>query len=410
MDANNKHILFVAYDLNPTVGSEAGAADLWLRAIARRYPVTVVTDAIHAPDLDPAAYPGAKLHYVQVPPLLRRAALLLGPGQDYRLFFRAAAPLLARLTAARRYALMHCITPNGIFAYNDGHRYGLPMLIGPLGGGLPTPRGFEAVFAAERLRNVLREIAYRRLTSHPAWRRYFEKAARIIVGTEHVRALLPEPARDRCRVIFDVAVDTGQFTPPPERSGAGPMKVLYAGSLESKKGVLLLVEAARRCVAGGFRDFTIEFAGSGVLAGRARRAAAPWDREGRLRFPGRVPRPDLIRRYQQSDLFCLPTLREPGGSVILEAMACGLPVVTSDYGGPAVSVDATSGVKIPMTDAETYTRDLSRTLADLGGDPDRRRRLGRGARARATAHFSLAVLERRIEALYAELLGGEAQP
>ena len=62
---------------------------------------------------------------------------------------------------------------------------------------------------------------------------------------------------------------------------------------------------------------------------------------------GHVARRELLNEYQQSDIFCLPTLREPGGTAILEAMACCLPVVTSDYGGPhyCVTDECGSGLR-----------------------------------------------------------------
>jgi len=110
---------------------------------------------------------------------------------------------------------------------------------------------------------------------------------------------------------------------------------------------------------------------------------APIHLEGSVSLLGQIARRELFTKYQESDIFCLPTLREAGGGAILEAMACGLPIVTSDYGGPRCSVTDDCSIRIEMVDSREYVADLSPALERSARNEDLRRSMGQRARQRA---------------------------
>jgi starch synthase len=100
-----------------------------------------------------------------------------------------------------------------------------------------------------------------------------------------------------------------------------------------------------------------------------------------------------------ADVFVFPSLYEAVGIALLEAMACGRPIVASRTGGiPEVVEDGVSGQLVTPGDAA----DLARALVLLAGDPERRRRLGNAARARAEA-FDIRATVRSLEDLYDEV-------
>lgn len=396
-------VVIVAFDLNPELGSECGKAHRWVKCITERYEADVFVPNWHRPGIErfKTAYKRARFHFVHVPEAARRALHGVGASNALNAVFIADVKRRLKQLDLSEYRLLHVLTPAGVHSFNDLYEFGIPMLLGPLGGALPTPHGFGDVFSDQWLTTAARESYYRLLVHLPAWRRYFLNAEAIVCGTDYVIDVLPRGCRERVRVVFDTCVDTEFFTPAdePARTSA---RTLYVGSLTAKKGAILLIEALRLCRARDVHGIEVTLAGDGPLRQRLTDLVAAYGLEDSVTLLGQLPTNELLEHYRKSDIFCLPTLREPGGGAILEAMACGLPVITSDYGGPRYSVTEDCGIRIRMSNTHTYTSDLSLALERLAGDPSLRQSMGRGARKRAVEEFSMDALGERIRGIYQE--------
>lgn len=105
----------------------------------------------------------------------------------------------------------------------------------------------------------------------------------------------------------------------------------------------------------------------------------------RVNFHGRVQRSDVDEFYREFDILVFPSYREPNGLSVIEAMGFGLPAIVCDRGGPAFTVDETSGIRVPADNPKQYAKDLAVAIRGLVQDRDRRQSLGEGARRRAEA-------------------------
>jgi starch synthase len=106
----------------------------------------------------------------------------------------------------------------------------------------------------------------------------------------------------------------------------------------------------------------------------------PWRGLPGVRQVGRVPFGDLSSRFQQCDVFQLPSLVEGLPQTLLEAMASGLPVVVSENtAGPEIVADGSRGYVVPIRDPDS----IAERLLDLHDNPERRRTMGAEARRRA---------------------------
>ncbi len=123
-----------------------------------------------------------------------------------------------------------------------------------------------------------------------------------------------------------------------------------------------------------------------------------------MHFVGTVSDDELVAWYHAADVFVLPSVtpNEAFGLVQLEAHACGLPVVSTNLpsGVPFANAHGVSGLVVEPGDAKGLAAALRRLLTD----PELRARLGRQARERVYAEFSLEIMTRRILDVYAELL------
>jgi glycosyltransferase involved in cell wall biosynthesis len=122
-------------------------------------------------------------------------------------------------------------------------------------------------------------------------------------------------------------------------------------------------------------------------------------------FRGLMPQADMAAEMRRSQVFVFPSLREFGGGVILEAMACALPCLIVDYGGPGELVSATTGVKLPMRPREELVASLRIAMERLAADPDACRRMGEAAAAEVRREHTWDAKAEKIRQMYLQVRG-----
>lgn len=147
-------------------------------------------------------------------------------------------------------------------------------------------------------------------------------------------------------------VDLEQWHPAEEqqRREAAPLRFLFAGHISIRKGLPLLFEAWRRAE---LRDAQLELVGSWHLSERCRA-----DLPANISYLGHRSPAGLRQAYQQSDVFVFPSYFEGCALVVLEALACGLPILASDASGAADYLDASCGRVFPAGNLEMLIEQL----------------------------------------------------
>jgi glycosyltransferase involved in cell wall biosynthesis len=173
-----------------------------------------------------------------------------------------------------------------------------------------------------------------------ATRLVVQRASAVVCVSEYLRRELETKvpqARGKTEVVSS-GVDLEEFavSPPPD----GPTRFLCVGALEERKNVVRLADAFARLDGG-----TLTFAGDGRLRAQL---------EGRanVRLVGRVPHEEVPDLLADSHVVCQPSLVEPLGQALLEAMACGRSVVATQIGGPPEFVPPEAGVLVDPLDVD----------------------------------------------------------
>jgi glycosyltransferase involved in cell wall biosynthesis len=172
--------------------------------------------------------------------------------------------------------------------------------------------------------------------------------------------------------------------------------ILNTGVLEPRKNLPMLVRAFRALVDRGLPHTLVLIGDKGWKYGELFRAIETLALTARVILTGYVPEDDLALIYNAADLFVYPSLYEGFGLPILEAMACGVPVITSNIASmPEIAGDA--GIFVTPTDADALANAMARALTD----PDLRAQKRQDGLERArqfpwtrTARETLAVYER----------------
>jgi glycosyltransferase involved in cell wall biosynthesis len=219
--------------------------------------------------------------------------------------------------------------------------------------------------------------------------REIELADHVVVGSRFVAETFAAegvPAR-RLRIV-PYGVDLGVFDRPRLEASDRPFTAVFAGQIGQRKGLSYLLEGYRRFARAGTRL---------VLVGSIVGPDAPLHpyRDCFEHVP-HLTRPGLAAQFSASDVFVFPTLLEGMPLVVVEAMACGLPVIATARGPDEVVRDGIDGFIVPPRDPEAIASCLDR----LHRDPSLRARMGAAARERSR-DFSWEVFASRFRSLLA---------
>lgn len=191
-------------------------------------------------------------------------------------------------------------------------------------------------------------------------------------------------AESRVRVV-PCGVDLARFSVAgPRRSVPRPaLAVLTVAGLTARKGHRYLLEAV---AALGERGMVVDIVGAGPEGPHLEAMAHRLGIAGLVRFHGALGHDEVAARYAMADVFCLPSLAEGVPFVLMEAMACAIPVVTTWICGvPELLTHEQEGLLVPPADAAA----LAEAFGRLHGEPELRERLGRQGRARMEAERDL---------------------
>ena len=191
--------------------------------------------------------------------------------------------------------------------------------------------------------------------------------------------------------IVPTGVDTTFFTPAWERPANLRPRVLFVGSLRLFKQPQLLLDAAARFPAA---DFVI--AGEGLMADELR-TRIERERLTNVTLTGLLAAEQLKQHYQQADIFLFPSAWEGSPKVLLEAAACGLPVIARKNYQPETVVHGETGYLVGSDD-ELFAR-----LQEMLSYPEQRRKLGEAGR-RHSKLFDWDPITRRWEEVFLDLM------
>jgi glycosyltransferase involved in cell wall biosynthesis len=279
------------------------------------------------------------------------------------------------------------------------------------------------------LRNIANCV---QLRFSPRVRRAARKAAAVLAASSTNQRDLARALGIGAEVLSDVgieevfgrksamdATDAAQHTPSPpaplpragEGSGetpvsqAGELRVLWCGELTPRKALSLLIKALARLP----RDvpYKLRVIGDGPSRARWERLARRTGVAAHMEMLGKLPRDQVLAEYRWANVFVFSSLRDTMGTVMLEALAYGVPVICLDHHGAHDVVTDECGIKVPVTGPGETIDGLCDALLALARDPDRRRWLSAGALERAEEYVWSCNGE-RLAAVYRRVLAGAA--
>jgi glycosyltransferase involved in cell wall biosynthesis len=328
---------------------------------------------------------------------------------SYPYFERLVWQRFGRDIEARRFDVVHRITPLTPTAPSPlatrCAKAGVPFVLGPLNGGVPWPEGFGASRRKEREWLSYVRGAHRWL---PGWRRTFADASAVLAGSRFtLNDLMTEP-HSKYLYLPENGIDPDRFSKRAEPYRGGVLKICFVGRLVPYKGADMLLEAAAQMLASGAAR--LDVVGDGPMLPAIARRVQELGLEHAVTLHGWVAHDKVQDILCQSHLMALPSVREFGGGVVLEAMALGVVPLVVDYAGPGELVDDSVGLKVPIGDRTAIVDALRRTLAAVPHDPASMGDRSRRAAERVRAEFTWQAKARRVLEVYRSVLAPGRSP
>ena len=383
-------ILTSAYACEPGGASEAGYGWNWpteLAALGHR--VTVITPERWRPAIEEwlASHeaPGVSFEFVGLQAWPLRLGWGVGSALQYVLWQWRAAGLARRLDTADPFDVVHHVSYGTLLGGSFLWRLGRPFVFGPTGGGQTAGPAFREDFGAAWPEESLRGLVVRH-----AWRamwhaRRTARAATVLATNRETEALARRLGSADARMMLDVGLPDDYFCEAvPERPASASLELLWVGRIMPRKGLSLTLDAV--AVAAKRVPVRLKVVGPAMSARTEADIAGQIERlglRGCVELTGRVPWDDVRQAYLRADAFILTSLRDSCGVQLLEAMACGLPVITLDHQGAAELVTPEVGRRARVGSRRQAVDDVADAIVELAqAGPQARAQIGRRSLAR----------------------------
>jgi len=326
----------------------------------------------------------------------------------YNRWHRRAYREICRLHQEINFDLVHQITFCGYREPSYLWKLGVPFVWGPVGGTQNYPWRFVSPVCglkvlSEAFRSVLNTI---QLRCSPRVKQAARSASAIFAANSTAASDIKSTTGVEVLKLLDIGLEPVNGPTTPVSRQAGPLRILWSGVLETRKALELLIEAV--ALLPEDVDCQVQVLGEGPAQTRWQRLAARRGVASRFQWTGRLPRDEAVAQLNDADVFVFTSLRDTAGTVLLEAMASGTPIISIDHQGAADIVDEKIGFKVAPTNRRDVSQQMSVIIARLARNPDLLESFSLAAKQMA-ADFTWSHQAQRISEVYDSIFESEGK-
>lgn len=394
-------ILLIAPACDGTDIGESWVAHQWAEGLGSRHDVTLLTYRKRNRPSAISQLPDVRVVEWTEPPLLGRAERLnsmLAPAY-IPFYIRTRRWIADALRRGEVFDIAFQPVPVAMRYPCPAIGFGIPTIIGPVGGGLSSPASFAVEEGTDPWFVRLRRFDRLRLAHDPLLRNSYERADCIFGIAPYVAEKLSRLSLNRFEIMSETAIHT--MPQPVDRTNrSGPAKALFVGRLVRTKGAREAIRAMALC-----KDLplVLDIIGDGPDRAACEQQVAELGVGSRVFFHGKQPKTEVMRRYAEADIFVFPSYREPGGNVTLEAMGYGLPVIVCNRGGPGAAISDSCGYRLAVETPASLVDAVAGALRQLTTDKELRLAMGQAAYRHVQQSALWEHRIARMEAVFAEL-------
>jgi glycosyltransferase involved in cell wall biosynthesis len=279
----------------------------------------------------------------------------------------------------------------------------VPVVIGPMNGGMDYPPNYDLAGRFERaIVSMLRRTSVFWNSILPGKRH----AAVILVANKRTYDALPSNVKDKkILVLVENGVDLDRFRTDSGGTRSDNVSIIYLGRLVDWKRVDLLIDASRKLV--GKVSFQVHIVGDGPERDSLEKRVQQLSLARHVQFHGWLPQAAAAELLRGSDMMVLPSMRECGGAVVLEAMASGVPVIAANWGGPADYIVEDTGVLIAPSTPDVFVEELAHAILWMADNREARIKMGQRGRQRVQLFYDWRVKAKALLEIYEDLVSAK---
>lgn len=241
-----------------------------------------------------------------------------------------------------------------------------PFLLGPVNGGVPFPPGFQKIAYKEfAYLNFLRNLGRMLI---PGYLQTYQNADLVLAGSTYtlnwLKNSLNVPER-QVDLFYENGIDQTFLTHQAKTRTSERVNLLFVGRLVPYKCADILIDAIAQLEDSIKNKIHLTIVGEGSERATLEESIKPLNLQEFVTLTGWVKQEQTLEFYQKSDVFCFPSIREFGGAVVLEAMACGLPCIVVNNGGIGEYVTEVTGFKIEPISRDYIRDELTQKIQTL---------------------------------------------
>lgn len=383
-------ILISAYACEPNKGSEPSVGWEWANRLPNHHKVTVITRANNRQAIEHELDRRATKHratfiFHDLPkPLIWMKQMGILPVFMYYLLWQLSIRFKLN-RKIRDFDIIHHVTFNGFRCPGAWWLTGVPVVLGPLGGGSITSSEFKRCYYNRWWKELIRSISIRTWRFNPWTLASLKSANVVLVVGDEMQKLLKHKSFTT-KTMLETAVpaeleDTARF------EGKKPKKhFLVVGNIEPWKGWQIAIASFADALSSNIDDDLI-FIGKGSQRTDAARMAEDLGIANRVCFAGHLEREDLWNQISSAKALIFPSIRETSGNAALEAMALGCPVICFAHQGIGWITNDDCAIRIPPLSWPEAIRDFSKAITSVIDNQKFAAELGQKAREHVISNY-----------------------
>lgn len=407
-------ILFDCFSCSPYYGSDEGIGWLWPYHMRKYHEVWALVRKDRREDIEKYCTENniSDIHFIycDIPDWMNFYYKNLKKGKNgvldfllYQFLWQFPALKAAKKIDKKfKFDIIHHVSTNDFRLIGRLYKLNKPYIIGPIGGAQETPVALREYVQQNKKSELLRSFLNKIMTGTPGYKRALNKASKIYFSNTETFDYLKKKINDTNKCEYMTEIGCSALEMYKEKALSKKRTFMWAGRMEYRKGLEFLFDVIEKLPKNN--SWRLILCGDGTQKEYYQSLCSEKCLEDYVTFTGKLSYDDVIKEYKNADVFVFPSLRETTGTVIVEAMAHSVPVITLRQGGAAFIVTEECGYPISGKSKEEYIANFAETMENCILNPNSVREKGTKAYEKINQEYMWEEKVKNILSVYDEVL------